>query len=121
MTKRFLTSIFALVASFFSNSAVNSEESKLAGSEFTDNPAAVTFPGFERYTDLHGFYSVLLRNGPYKKRQIDQGSVKLSEILEEDKDGIWSVGWADLRVEVPGAAASPKDALNPQSGKSGIK
>lgn len=101
MTKRILTSIFALVSSLLSISAANGDESKPAVSALTDNPAAVTFPGLERYTDLQGFYSVLLKDGPDKKRIIDQGGVKFSEIVEEGKDGKWSICWADLQVEEP--------------------
>lgn len=101
MTKRILTSIVALVSSLLSISAASGDESKPAVSALTDNPLAVTFPGLERYTDLQGFYSVLLRDGPDKKSQIDVSGRKCFEIVDEDKSGIWSVCWTDLPKEEP--------------------
>lgn len=61
-----------------------------------ENPAAVTFPGFERYVDLKGFYSVLMRGTP-KSGAFELNGAKYLSASVDDKDGTYSVAFADMQ------------------------
>lgn len=71
------------------------------------NPSAVTYPGMKRYVDLNGFFSVLMRGTPDKDGQFELvDNAKYSTVSESDKQGKWSVSYAD----VPGMGKAPHDS-----------
>lgn len=71
-----------------------------------ENPGAVTFPGLTRYVDLQAFYSVLMRGTPEKKEKFELNGAKYSAVVNEDKEGAWSVAFADF----PDLGNPPYDA-----------
>lgn len=89
MYKRLLAGIVALVSSCVAMPGI------AAGTQ-VENPGAVTFPGLKRYVDLKGFYSVLMRGNPQKKEQFELNGVKYSAALDEEKQGVWTVAFADI-------------------------
>ncbi len=60
------------------------------------NPGAVTFSGLERYVDLKGFYSVLMPGTPAKQEPFDLKAVSYSAVANEEKQGVWTVAFADI-------------------------
>ncbi len=70
------------------------------------NPGGVTFPGLTRYVDLKGFYSVLMNGSPEKKEQFELKGVTYSTVANEDKQGNWTVSFADI----PDMGSPPYDS-----------
>ncbi len=92
MSKTLLSGIFAL----FSILAHLPAQSAGPAVSAAENPGAVTFPGLTRYVDLQAFCSVLMRGTPEKKEQFELNGVKYSASLNEDKQGVWAVAFADI-------------------------
>ncbi len=115
MFLRLLAGILAVFSSFFSwpahaapgsgSAAQNSNSAASKPASIVD-PSSVTFPGLERYVDIHAFYSVLMRGKPDKGAQFELDGAKYSSLEETDKQGTWAVSYAD----VPTLTSPPYDA-----------
>ncbi len=107
MSKIRIAGIFAFVSLFLPQSGLSAGPAANAkGPAATakgpavaaaENPSAVTFPGLTRYVDLKAFYSVLMRGTPEKKEQFELKGAKYSSVLNEDKQGVWAVAFADIQ------------------------
>lgn len=62
------------------------------------DPTAVTYPGLTRYVDLKGFFSVLMRGTPDQSTHFElSDNTKYTCVSEADKQGTWSVSYADVQ------------------------
>lgn len=94
MSKRLLVGMLALVSSYMAIPGIPAAAAPAPAP--AENPSAVTFPGLTRYVDIHAFYSVLMHGTPEKKEEFELNGAKYSANLDENKEGIWSVAFADI-------------------------
>lgn len=80
-----------------SNASANADaNADAAAAAAALNPGAVTFSGLERYVDLKGFYSVLMPGTPAKQEPFELKTVSYSAVANEEKQGVWTVAFADI-------------------------